>query len=135
MTPGFRVEQDDFSLLAPRGLADWVDQLTVANTPALWMNEVVPMGALGDVWVQLAISAEMGETEWRGFANGNPSVCGSHLTALEQVAAQRGLSPRLGMIHVVMECPRFAGPTRSKLWIPELVTPLSQVIDRRLAGD
>ena len=133
--PGFRVQSPNFQFTAPRGLADLALQLAneTSSTNAdkvWWFNE-----STEDMSIQAAIAGTTaGETEWRAFANGSTSYeQGTHLTALQQVVAACDIKPAIALIHVVMNTPRFAGPTRTRLDVPEILTPIVEALKPSLS--
>lgn len=124
--PGLRVETPTLNFTAERGLADWAVKCATEDKASQldrvwWVNEW-----FGDIHIQAALVGHTnGETRWGAFANGSTSVeRGSHLTALKRVVSACKLNPAVAMIHVILRNPRFAGPTRSKLDVPEIIWPI-----------
>lgn len=125
--PGFRVETPRFQFSSSRGLADLAAELASTGGAShadrvWWFSETI-----GDLHVQAAIAGTANETEWRAYANGN--TChegGTHLEAFKHVVAACQMRPSIGLIHVLMSSPRFTGPTRSKLNVPDIIAPIVQ---------
>ncbi|NNE01158.1 MAG: hypothetical protein HKN47_27910 [Pirellulaceae bacterium] len=130
---GLRVQTPQWAMKADRGLAQLAEQLsgqqdgyTADNRPTFRMH-----GHFGDLHVQVAaISTTSNEkTQWHSFANGNISYeGGTHLTALKRAVAACRWRPSIAMIHVIMQTPRFAGPTKTKLDVDEIFSPIYQSI-------
>lgn len=127
--PGLRVQTPTMNFVAGRGLADWAATLTPSREPMWWINQ-----RFGDLHIQAAILGRRAKaTHWRTFANGNQTLeNGAHLTAFKRALSYCKLKPAVGMIHVIMENPRFAGPTRSRLHAPELFSPIYQALKPEL---
>lgn len=127
--PGFRVETPTLQFIAPRGLADLASKIaaeTGANNAdrVWWFN-----GSTDELHIQAAMAGTDSETDWRAFANGSTSIeKGTHLTALKRVVAAYKVKPAIALIHVIMRNPRFAGPTRTKLDVSEIVSPIYQAL-------
>ncbi|MGB7344920.1 MAG: ATP-binding protein [Pirellulaceae bacterium] len=130
--PGFKVETPSIEFSAPSGLADWaaahadeLDDAKVHQQHALSLDHTCD-----DYRLQVAITGTGSrDTQWHAFANGNTSSeGGSHLEALKLALWKRNLRPSVAMIHLTLESPRFAGPTKSKLHAPELRAPICDVI-------
>ncbi len=128
--PGFRVETGNEMFHDARGLADWCDRLAsekgeATDKPSFWMNE-----KFDDFYVQAAASgATDGETEFKVFANGN--TChegGTHLKALRQTLENVDWKPSAAMLHLILDSPEFAGPTRAKLGMDHMLTPICDAI-------
>lgn len=133
--PGFRVDSPNVQFSAPRGLADLAVEFTneTASPTAdhvWWFTE-----STNDMSIQAALAGVAdGETEWRAFANGSTSIeKGTHLTALKRVVAACKIKPAIALIHVVMNNPRFAGPTRTNLDVPEIFSPIYQALKPSLS--
>ena len=128
--PGLRVKTPTLELCANRGLADWA-VARAGSLPALnpgrawWVNEL-----FGDIHIQAALAGNTdGETQWGAFANaGTSHEQGSHLDAFKQVVGEYQLKPAIGLIHVIMQNPQFAGPTKTKLDMPEIVDPIYEAL-------
>lgn len=127
--PALRVESPNFRFSAPRGLADLASKIAneagYANAERTWwFNE-----SHGDLHIQAAIAGNNTHTDWRAFANGSTDgEKGTHLTALKRVVAACKIKPAVGLIHVIMRNPRFAGPTRTNLEVPEIMSPIYQAL-------
>lgn len=127
--PGLRVNSPDLQFSAPRGLADLAKKL--ANEPGAanadrvwWFNE-----STDELHIQAAIAGTDSRTDWRAFANGSSRVeQGTHLTVLKRVVSACKLKPAVALIHVMMQNPQFAGPTRSHLDAPEIFSPIYQAL-------
>ena len=133
--PGLRVESPTLNLCATRGLADMAAKLAAEDKASAldqvwWFNDLH-----GDIHIQAALAGcTEGKTRWGAYANGNSTVeNGSHLTALKRVVSACRLKPAVAMIHVIMRNPRFAGPTRAKLDVPEIISPIYQALEPDLA--
>jgi len=134
--PGFHVESPNLRFAAPRGLADLASKIaneSESSNPdsVWWFNE-----STDDMLIQAAIAGTAdGDTEWRAFANGSTSIeKGTHLTALKRVVAACKIKPAIALIHVVIRNPRFAGPTRTKLEVPEILSPICQALEPSMAA-
>lgn len=131
--PGFSIETNGDVFLDSRGLADWCDRLAIekgeaTDKPSFWMHE-----QFGDFHIQAAASGTLtdpgGETEYKVFANGNSChEGGTHLTALKQTLADVGWKPSVAMLHLILDSPEFAGPTRGMLGMDEMLTPICDAI-------
>jgi len=124
--PGLCVESPNRQFIAERGLADLASKIAnkadSSNADKVWwFNE-----STDDMHIQAAIAGTIdGDTQWRAFANGSASVeNGTHLTAFKKVVAACKIKPAIALIHVVMRNPRFVGPTRTKLDVPEILLPI-----------
>ncbi|MEM8734968.1 MAG: hypothetical protein AAGG44_12130 [Planctomycetota bacterium] len=133
--PGFRVTSPTLDFVAPNGLADMAAEYITKICPrdaerVWWFNS-----STKEMLIQASVAGRTdGATEWRAFANGSTSVeKGTHLTALKRVVAACKIQPAIASIHVVMNNPRFAGPTRTKLDVPEILSPIYQAIKPSLA--
>lgn len=123
--PGLKVESPGLRFCASRGLADLA--VKIANEKGSpnahrvwWFNE-----STDDIRIQAAIAGTGSDTDWRAFANGATSIeGGTHLAALKRVVKSCGLRPASALIHIIMRNPSFAGPTRSRLDVPEIRTQL-----------
>ncbi|MEM7476806.1 MAG: ATP-binding protein [Planctomycetota bacterium] len=133
--PGFRVESPNIQFVAPNGLADmaaeYVADIGAADRNHVWWFN----GSTDEMLIQASIAGTTdSETEWRAFANGSTSIeKGTHLTALKRVVASCRIRPAIASVHVVMNTPRFAGPTRTKLDVPEILSPIYQALKPSLA--
>ncbi len=133
--PGLRVESPNLRFIAPRGLADLAHSLArTARANAaeqVWrFNETI-----GDLHIQAAVAGTGRETQWRAFANGSSSIEeGDHLTAFQRVVAACKIQPAVALIHVILQNPRFAGPTRTKLEVPEIIDPIYEALKPSLAA-
>jgi len=78
----------------------------------------------GDVQIGVAtIGESSSDATYRSWANGaSTSLRGSHVDGLRDALRWAGFKPALGLIHVVMHHPEFAGPTRGCLNNPEVRT-------------
>ncbi len=127
--PGFQVESHGIRYSATRGLADLASK--IANEKGSpnadrvwWFNE-----STDSIHIQAAVAGTDSNTDWRAFANGSTIIeKGTHLTALKRVVAACKIRPATALIHVIMRNPRFAGPTRSKLDAPEILSPIYQAL-------
>jgi len=133
--PGFQVASPNIQFVAPNGLADmateYVAEIGAADVERVWwFND-----STDEMLIQASLAGTTdSETEWRAFANGSTSIeKGTHLTALKRVVAACKIKPAIALIHVVMNNPRFAGPTRTKLDVPEILSPIYQAIKPSLA--
>ncbi len=127
--PGFRVETPTLNFIAPRGLADLATEIAnetnANNADRLWWFH----DSTDELHIQAAMAGTDSETEWRAFANGNRCIeNGTQLTALKRVVAACKIKPAIALIHVIMRNPRFAGPTRAKLDVPEIISPIYQAL-------
>ena len=127
--PGLRVNSPNLQFSAPRGLADLALKLAnesgAANTDRVWWFHE----STDELHIQAAIAGTHSRTDWGAFANGSTSVeQGTHLTALKRVVAACKIKPAIALIHVIMQNPRFAGPTRSHLDAPEIFSPIYQAL-------
>ena len=127
--PGFRVETPTLQFIAPRGLADLASKIAnesnASNADRVWLFN----GSTDELHIQAAVAGTNSETDWRAFANGSTSIeNGTHLTALKRVVAACKIKPAIALIHVIMRNPRFAGPTRTKLDVPEISSPIYQAL-------
>ena len=127
--PGFRVETPTLQFIAPRGLADLASKIAnesnANNADRVWWFN----GSTDELHIQAAVAGTDSETDWRAFANGSTSIeNGTHLTALKRVVSACKIKPAIALIHVIMRKPRFAGPTRTKLDVPEIVSPIYQAL-------
>jgi len=133
--PGFRVASPKFQFVAPKGLADmateYVTGIGSGDADRVWWFN----GSTDEIQIQASVAGRTdGETQWRAFANGSTSIeNGTHLTALKRVVAACKIKPTFACIHVVMNNPQFAGPTRTKLDAPEILSPIYQAIKPSLA--
>lgn len=123
--PGLQVQSPTLCFNAPRGLADLaaklVQELGHKETGRIWWFHE----QTDDLYVQAAIAGNSNETVWKCFANGSTCIeNGTHLTAFKRVVSACKLKPAVALIHVIMRNPRFAGPTRTKLDAPEILSPI-----------
>lgn len=131
--PGFRVGSPNLDFVASQGLADLAANIAVKNgcenvDRVWWFNET-----FDDLHIQAALAGTSDETDWRCFANGSTSIeSGTHLTALKRVVSACKIKPVIAMIHVILRSPRFAGPTRTKLDVPEIVSPIYRALKPNL---
>lgn len=134
--PGLRVQSPRLQTVAINGIADWAVVLAnevgaVDAEKVWWFNE-----STDNMILQAAVAGTIADqpdanrqTQWHAFANGNRSTeFGTHLAALKQVIKACRIKPAVGLIHVVMNNPQFAGPTRSKLVAPEILSPICQAL-------
>ncbi|MFK7818413.1 MAG: hypothetical protein AB8G99_06830, partial [Planctomycetaceae bacterium] len=130
--PGLELRFNDESLLAPHGLVDLASDLLcepVRHEDAFQMN-----ATFDDMTIHAtAVGHAARPTTVRAWANGY-FVCGggTHLSAFEKALNTIGWTPAIVMIHVVMRDPRFAGPTRGTLEMPEYETAIHDRIVRKL---
>lgn len=133
--PGIRVESPNLQFVASHGLADmareYMNEIGATDANHVWWFD----GSTDEMLIQSAIAGSTeGETEWRAFANGSTSIeNGTHLAALKRVVAACKIKPAIALVHVVMNNPRFAGPTRTKLDVPEILSPIYQTLKPSLA--
>jgi DNA gyrase/topoisomerase IV subunit B len=67
------------------------------------------------------IGTEAKETLFRSWANGTETrMHGPHLDGFRDALRGAKIRPSAAMIHVIMNRPEFAGPTRGKLRNPEV---------------
>ncbi|ADG69378.1 ATP-binding region ATPase domain protein [Planctopirus limnophila DSM 3776] len=127
--PGLLVKSQGLHFKTLRGLADLAANVAhEKNSPnpdrIWWFNAVFE-----DFHLQAAIAGTDSETEWKSFANGNLTIeNGTHLTALQRVIEACNLRPAAAFIHVIISNPRFSGPTRSKLDVPEIISPIYEAL-------
>ena len=133
--PGFRVASPNFQFVAPKGLADmateYVAKLGATDADHVWWFD----DSTDEMLIQASVAGTTdSETQWRAFANGSTSIeKGTHLTALKRVVAACKIKPAIALVHVVMNNPRFAGPTRTKLDVPEILSPIYDALKPSLA--
>lgn len=84
----------------------------------------------GEVHINIAtIGGSASNVEYRSWANGAPtSLHGSHVDDLRDALRWAEFRPALGLIHVVMHHPEFAGPTRGCLNNPEVRTVVRECL-------
>jgi DNA gyrase subunit B len=139
--PGLRIRFQDRSFFAPNGLADMVRERMMrkeacdqesppsdcgTSTPVFFINSECDQFTL-----QVAASGTTAsETFWEPFANGTRSIEeGTHFEVLQQVLARRvRWRPAMAAISVIMKEPRFAGPTKTHLDMPEMKDLLVKAI-------
>lgn len=132
--PGLFIRFDRERFHAPEGLAAYAALLDKSwHPPIISMRERV-----GDVEVDVALAGcSDSQCQFLSWANGafTPEH-GSHVDALRRAiltGTPNDYGPALGMIHVVMYSPEFAGPTRGKLVAPHIVDPIYERIQAQLA--
>lgn len=127
LLPGFRLTLQEESFYAPEGLAEWCAAIVGRHhqTPPLTVNCRV-----GDYHVQAAAAGVAAkETEWHSFANGFETVLGgTHLAAFKRLLGYQWWKPAAALLHVTMMTPRYAGPTRGGLDVPEIYAPMKQAL-------
>lgn len=131
MFPGTRLELDGVRHYNPEGLVGFATKqhavtLSASGNPRLksWRLRE------DDFSVELVCAQEQAsQTQWRSWVNGAPSPGhGSHVEGAQRAFNHLGLSPAWAMIHIIAYSPRWAGPVREQLVVPELVEPLAASI-------
>jgi len=128
--PGIVIELQNERYCAPGGLGDLVSfnsfvpaaDCFVLNT----MHDEVAIhaAASSSTLRSVAIFNDSDEvTQWTTWANGTRTIygktSGTHQDAFAEALESVGWRPRIAMIHVVMHQPKFAGPTKTLLDVPE----------------
>ena len=129
LIPGLRIAMPSKTLHAQRGLAEWCEFIAQEKQewngePSFWMH-----GQFGDLHIQMGAAGESDKPDFHAYANGNLSYeGGTHVTALKRALSNCGWKPSIAALHVIMDSPNFAGPTKTKLDMPRLFSPIYQVI-------
>ena len=133
LIPGFELCVNGQTFFSPDGLADWARELAgLRESDNLFSIDQV----VGEYRFQVAVAGNSPtvtrprhSTQWKTFANGNEThEGGTHLRTLKQVLSKVGWRPKVAMLHVTMQTPRFSGPTQSRLEVNELVGPLRSTL-------
>ena len=136
LTPGLLIELQNERFHAPNGLLDLAAFETLYpygrafNFDAEVAQLLVRAVAVGN-------TANGKETKWHTWANGirtwyTPSS-GTHEDAFSKALGNVDWQPSAAFIHVIAKEPRFAGPTRTKLGMPEKEEPMVAALTEALS--
>jgi len=127
--PGIVIELQNERFHAPGGLGDLVRFNSFSPTSGCFvLNTVhdeiaIHAAASGKQPKRFDEFAQANETQWTTWANGVQTAysktSGTHQDAFDEALKSVGWQPRIAMIHVVMHEPKYAGPTKTKLDVPE----------------
>ena len=121
--PGLFLELQQERFHSPRGLAD----LALTDSMAMASNCFYMDCVVDDVAIQAAAHGRLRQSEtvtaWKTWANGvrtrYVNSDGTHHDAFVSALDEVGWQPRVAFIHVIMQEPRYAGPTKAKLDVPD----------------
>ena len=122
--PDLHLSLNGESFHGPRGLLD----LGLAEFRGLYPNE----NAGRSVWHQdvfdqfrlhiALIGEDAGRSLTRSWVNGVETIeGGSHIQGLNRALGRRRWRPAVKLLHIIMEEPEYAGPTKGKLDAPHIV--------------
>ena len=127
--PGIVIELQNERFHAPGGLGDLVSFNSFSPLASCFvLNTVhaeiaIHAAASGDQRKSFGSSHQSDETNWTTWANGVRTIygktSGTHQDAFAEALEFVGWQPRTAMIHVVMHEPKYAGPTKTQLDVPE----------------
>ena len=126
LLPGFKISIQDQTFYSPNGLADWCSELNSDNScPPFFFH-----CQHGDLNIHASASGQTKlRTEWTTFANGNrTSDGGTHWLAYRRLFRLVGWKPKTAMLHLTLHSPTWAGPTRSKLYAPNIYQPMKEAL-------
>ena len=91
-----------------------------------------------DVQIQFAAIRPLGQSdpscEILSWANGSRTTeHGDHVSGVRDIVAEQGWWPSTILIHVVMQSPEFAGPTRGRLNAPHVRDLVARAIRKHMA--
>lgn len=127
---GLDLRFNEESLIAEDGLVDLIRELspTTRQRAVFHMNETFE-----DMTIHAAATGEQQETQWHTWANASRTRShGTHRSGFEKALRKVGWKPALALIHVIMRDPRYAGPTRGELDVPEFEDSLALRIQAKL---
>lgn len=132
--PGLRMQLLDEEIFAPNGLSDLVPELTedmkVAEAEPVFSfsghDEIVEM--------HVAVAGRAAKkTTWRTWCNGSMNDDhGTHREGLSDALRSVTWQPAVALIHVILHDPRYAGPTRNVLDVPEIRKVISKMLTEPL---
>ena len=130
--PGLRVEFGEEVFFALGGLAD----LAVSRCDAKFNVPKVPFSLeteIENVKLSVAAIGNSDETKITSWCNGTQTwEGGTHQDALASALQKSGWMPEAAYIHVVMLEPKLAGPTKTRLEVPEKFGAIESAIHTAL---
>jgi len=123
--PGIVVNYSGERFHSADGVGDLIYLLVHPTTPQLWArpSRFLHHGQAGKSRLSVAaIGDASGQpTNWMSWANGVATAShGDHVGGLQDALEQSGWKPAAAMIHVIMDDPRYAGPVKDQLIVPEI---------------
>lgn len=86
-----------------------------------------------DIAVAFVGDADESGTRWRTWVNGSETPGhGSHQDGLLDALQEADWAPALAMAHLIMHAPKFAGPTRDRLDVPEVAAPIQAAVQEAI---
>lgn len=129
--PGLRFSLNGQAFHNARGLLGLAESISPGEAqPGIWRT-----GKLDAFWFDIALLGTAPEPDiTRSWANGSTTLLGgTHEKALRQVCSRLGLSPAVCLVHIVMNEPQFAGPTKNELEVPHLEKAFDQAFSHALS--
>ncbi len=131
--PGFVIEIESERFCSVNGLRDYVETLLGGE----WHCSIDHTYHFVDTSQFCRINfacgghAHDGESPWvQSWANGVlTSQHGSHVTGMKRALARAGVNPKVAMISVILDNPRFDSPTKSKLHAPEVQSAVEKALN------
>ncbi|MEM9343847.1 MAG: hypothetical protein AAGA87_12450 [Pseudomonadota bacterium] len=115
--PGLRLSLNGEEFHGPQGLLGLALQAYTGDVQAaqtLWHRQ-----EFDGFRLHVALVGEGAGTRTRSWVNGAETTSGgSHVEGLERALRAAGWTPELQFLSVVMDDPKFAGPTRAELAVP-----------------
>lgn len=121
--PGMVFELQNEKFCTSKGLADLaLTECDSAATKCFWLNS-----ESDGVAIQAAARGRLygkdSKTMWKSWSNGVRTLYGdtggTHEDAFKEALQAVGWDPAVALIHVVMQEPKYAGPTKTLLDVPE----------------
>jgi len=128
--PGLKINFNGNEYSSEKGLKEFCDQKYAVKFGANPEKGFWHIGEYGDYKIQIALAgANSEETEFYSWVNGlETRLHGSHVDAFRNAMDEFHPHPEIAAIHVIMNEPQYAGPTKDGLARPEIVPALSKII-------
>jgi DNA gyrase/topoisomerase IV subunit B len=122
--PGVQIQFNKERFHAPGGLGDLVTLFAPHHGP----DFSVSVDA-GVCFVHAAAAGVSKTTQWQSWVNGAPTPGhGTHVDGFRSALRSVDWEPDFAAVHVVMQQPRYAGPTRDKFFVKEVHAALRQAL-------
>jgi len=139
LIPGLHVRFGEEHFHSLRGLEDLALIELQVTASHIWPWRSRPVFShrvrTGDLDIAVAFVGDADEsgTRWRTWVNGSETPGhGSHQDGLRDALQEADWAPALAMAHLIMHAPKFAGPTRDRLDVPEVAAPIQAAVQEAI---
>lgn len=136
LIPGLKIQLQDECYHAPGGLVD----LAAFHSYGQYWKTFSFNGEVDNIMVHAVAAGQIRndtkDTEWLTWANGIKTYYtgsdGTHHDAFTKALENVNWKPSVALIHVIAKEPKYAGPTRTKLDMPEKEAALTDALTKSL---